>query len=695
MKIPALILAFFALLIGGLLLFLKLSAPASSIAFDPDTFAEMPPGEQTRLIDEMLARPALPPGKETAVLKWIFREDHRRGQALLRENAFSLRRLPQHLATAAMELVENQETEAGLKALALARKNFPNDPAVLSASGAVAFLGGRREDARRLLEQAENWRTENSRTDFYLGGLLIDSDNTADRARGKSLLLRVVAEAGGDLPERAGLALLVNRSLPITENEKAELLGVLKTEGTFRTGNPHLNAEVLRVLANIATESRPDMALSLADLLLEYPGSTREDQLGYVDLAQELDNFEAARKRLEELRKLKGFSESDQRRIQRLTLLQHVAENRYMEAEQLWDRLTRLSKPGEILAPFIASMLGKAQLSNEAERLFLEKFLELPVRNPNLSISVLNRLMQIRPVQEGRWIDYATREILPLAPVRVAAWLTSMNEQKAVIPVLEEREAPLHPEEKRILLEAYLAEEETAKAGDLLPGLKDNLPSALFAFYETRYHLQNGNLDAALESWNAAHNAALASNALALLKNIGFLAIRMKQPVNALQSLYTAFTAGVPFSRQQASQLQNLTLAHGTLRQTLGIATDLVERYPEDPDLLNNLSYFRFIANEEIDRHIAIMRDLVEDDPGNVSYNLTLSLGLLQSGREREANKVLERSSVAWNDADPRQKMIYAAVLTANGQRVVAQGLLQNLDEEVLIPEERALLDSL
>ncbi|NBD38140.1 MAG: hypothetical protein GVY10_06190 [Verrucomicrobia bacterium] len=695
MKIPALILAVFLLLTGGLLLLLWISAPASSIEFDQAAFAELPAGEQNRLIDEILARPALPPGQEDAVLKWIFRNDHRRGKILLQDNAFAIRMLPEHLASSAMELVESGDLAEGIEALALARQSFPNDPNVLSAAGAVAFLGGRRDDARRLLEEAENWRINNPRTDFYLGGLLITAESSAEKARGKSLLLRVVESGTGDLAERSALALLTNRTLPMTDDEKAALLGMLKREGTFRTENPYLNAEVLRILANIASRVRHELALPLADLLLDYPGSTKEDQLGYVELAQELDEYEEAGERLDALRKLKGFSEASQVRLRRLILFQHIAAGRYMEAERLWDRMAKLPEAEESLAPVVLNILEKEDLSNEAERLFLEKFLDLPVLNVALSLRVLDRLVEIRPVQEDQWIKHATEKLLAREPIRVGGWLTSLNAQKAIIPVLEERMEALETEEKRALVEAYLAEEEAEKAIRLLPDLKSGIHPALYAFYETRCRLQQSDREAAFEAWNAAHNAALGSNAFALLKNIGFLALRMDQPVNALQSLYTAFTAGVPFTRRQSTRLQELTLAHGTLRQTLKVAGNLAEKYPEDPDFTNNLAYFKFIANEEVDRHLAIMRKLVEEYPNNLPYNLTLALGLLQSGREREANQTLQQTTVDWSEADPRQKMIYAAVLTANGQRVVAQGLTQNLDREALIPEEQALLDSL
>jgi hypothetical protein len=88
------------------------------------------------------------------------------------------------------------------------------------------------------------------------------------------------------------------------------------------------------------------------------------------------------------------------------------------------------------------------------------------------------------------------------------------------------------------------------------------------------------------------------------------------------------------------------------------------------------------------------MRTLVEDYPDVTQYRLTLALGLLRIGRTNEAKRLLDSTAIDWASAGTRGKMIYAAVLAASNQRVVADGLIQNIDFSELIPEERALLDT-
>jgi tetratricopeptide (TPR) repeat protein len=203
-----------------------------------------------------------------------------------------------------------------------------------------------------------------------------------------------------------------------------------------------------------------------------------------------------------------------------------------------------------------------------------------------------------------------------------------------------------------------------------------------------------GQTEEAIERWKAAQNAALSGNSFPIMKNLGFLALELDQPVNALQALYTAFNAGIEFSQNQLGRLLQLTLENGSLNQTIKVAEALRDNYPEEPVHQNNLAYFRFLANISLEDSVETMRQLVEEYPDVNQYRLTLALGLLKLGRNNEAKRLLDSTSIDWNQAGTRGKMIYAAVLAANNQRVVAEGLIANIEFEDLIPEEQALLES-
>jgi hypothetical protein len=148
------------------------------------------------------------------------------------------------------------------------------------------------------------------------------------------------------------------------------------------------------------------------------------------------------------------------------------------------------------------------------------------------------------------------------------------------------------------------------------------------------------------------------------------------------------------FSEAEAGRLLQLSLDYGSLAQTVPVAAYLTERFPQKPVHINNLAYFHFLSERNLEEGIASMEKLVEEYPERQAYRLTLALGLLKAGSFNKANRLIESGQIDWDEVGQRGQLIYAAILAANDQRVVAQGLLQNIDPEQLIPEERALMPS-
>jgi hypothetical protein len=151
----------------------------------------------------------------------------------------------------------------------------------------------------------------------------------------------------------------------------------------------------------------------------------------------------------------------------------------------------------------------------------------------------------------------------------------------------------------------------------------------------------------------------------------------------------------VGFSEDEASQLLSLNLRYGSLIQSIQIAESLADKYSSNPDNINNLAYFNFLLNRNLDQSLEISRNLTTKYPAVYSYKLTLALGLLKNGRTNEASRLIDDSRIELTSLGSRGKMIYAAILAANGQEAIARGLVQNIDMSELIPEEAALIESL
>ncbi|NDV62340.1 hypothetical protein G0Q06_07760 [Puniceicoccales bacterium CK1056] len=659
-----------------------------------DSLAGLSESEQDEILEEAFSGGFLPNGEEVEILVWAFANRGEQAQAMLQKYSREFSNLPRHLSDAALQLFKEMNPDAGLAALSLARELYPNDPDVLGVTGVIAFLGGRELDARQFLEEAESWRQHRPLVDFYLGGILILSESTADRTRGKNLLMRVVNGDDPEFRELAGLSLLGNSGIPMIRQDVESVFGQLSEDSVFRAGNSNLSAEVIRILLNRIVPFLPTEALELADLLMEYPGRTAQDQLGIIQLAQSLGNTQKAEDYLLRLEKEDTFAEGSPEflRLERVKAIQLIMEQQFEQALKAIQTIVKTQDDSpELQNMFKTAMAYEVPL--EIERELLRTYLEIPVSNVRTSLNVTSRLMAIDPLGEDQWISYATKNLLHLDPIRVGQWLTSIGASEKIIDYLGSKEEKTS-NEYLLLVNSYLEVENPDDAQAALALSENTIDPAIVAYFRARIYDQQDKKEEAFSYWKDAYQYAVRGNTFPLLKNLGILAGRLDQPVSALQALYTAFSSGVPFSSDEAAELLNLTLEYGNLSQSIEIASYLAEENPEENDYANNLAYFNFLAERNLEDSIEKMRVIVEDSPDVPEYRLTLALGLLKAGRINEADRLVQSTDVDWNKMGTRGKMVYAVVLTATDKRTLAEGLIQNMNLEDLIPEEKALLEA-
>lgn len=696
MKLPAIVSAILALTAIILLFFMDFGDPDKGTPFNLEQLESASEAQQEQILVEAFLPPALPKGQEAELLAWIFRENSGQGISLIRDQALVLENLPLHLGKAVILLAESGQPDASLRAMALARRLFPNDPDTLAAAGILAFLAGDTQAARDLLQRALTWKKEMPQADFYLGGILLESESAADRSRGKSLLLDIAESRHKEFAVPASLMLLTSATVPVLEGERETLLDILQEEEALTADNERLTPAVLRSLANQAARPRPELAVRLAGMLLETEEATLSDTIGLIQLQQDLGKYAEAGDLLEPLAEEdpQDMEPALRQRLARLLAFNDLATGRYPEALERFEVLVETQGDQPPLHETFRRALD-LELPISFQRSFFPLYLEMPILSPLLSLFVLERLMELDPLQEERWLSYAVDRILPGNPALAAQWLTGHESHEEIVQGLESLETPLTREQYMALIEAHLALGQAAGARESLNQARDLLKPVHLEYYQARIHLLEEDRDSAQEYWTAAHNAALGDNAYEMLKALGFLAIELDQPVNALQSLYTAFTAGIPFTAPEASRLITLTLSYGSLNESMKVAEYLHKTYPGEPVYVNNLAYFKFLAGEELDTHVDNMRELVEEYADVAQYRLTLALGLLKVGRNNEAMRLLQSKTINWNETSTRGQLIYAAVLSANDQQLAAEGFIQNIDLEELILEEKALIEAL
>jgi hypothetical protein len=685
-----------AVLVAAVVIYFVFSMREAAVSdrLNIEELADLSESEQDELLEEAFSKGLLPQGEEAQLLTWAFINRPETTQALLKEHSKEFPKLPRYLSDASLELFKEKNSDAGLSALSIARELYPNDPDVLGVSGVIAFLGGRPLDARQFLEQAESWRQHRPLIDFYLGGILILSDSTADRTRGKNLLMRLVNGNDPEYSELAGLSLLGNGNIPMIREDIETVYNTLSEDSVFRAENPNLSAEILRILLNRIVPYMPNEALLLADILIMYPGSTDQDKLGIIQLAQNLGEMDKAEQYLRGIDGETAFEAgSDQAlRLERIKAIQLIMEQRFETAISAIEIIAE-EQPDD---PGLQNLFKTAfafEIPLEIERELLRIYLDLPVYSVRTSLSVIARLMEIDPLGEDHWIEYATQNLLHRDPLLVGQWLTSIGASQKIINSLGDK-PDKSANEYLLLVNSFLEVRNPEKAQEALAVSRDQFDPSIVAYLQARILEQQDKMDEAFEFWKDSYQGAMSGKTFPLLKNLGILAIDLNQNVSALQALYTAFSSGVPFDSNEAGELLNLTLKYGILLQSIEVATYLVEQNPDETGYQNNLAYFRFLAEQKVEESIEQMRVIVDADPDIPQYRLTLALGLLKAGRINEADRLVQSTNVDWNRMDTRGKMIYAVVLAATEKRVLAEGLIQNMNLEELIPEEKALLEA-
>ena len=137
-----------------------------------------------------------------------------------------------------------------------------------------------------------------------------------------------------------------------------------------------------------------------------------------------------------------------------------------------------------------------------------------------ISLSVLQRLLAIDPIREDEWKAHAAEQLLPEDPGMVSAWLLANGGADSVIkhlrPDLENADEPSAVS----LVEAYLIEGQPEEAKQVLLQAADRINPATYAYLGSRVFHALGDSEIAYEKWEESHNAAMASDAYPIVKNL-------------------------------------------------------------------------------------------------------------------------------------------------------------------------------
>lgn len=657
---------------------------------DIDSWMEFEPETQTDQAKAYLSRRRVHDEGAEYLVAHLFQHEPTAAEDLLSE--IDRADLGTLLPDSIFVLLREGETDAASALFQLTVDWFPGDPDFFGIKGVIAYYRGEEQIARQLFQEAISWKRGNPVIYFFYGGLLTTSEDVGDRIRGKELLLLSLDTSDEDLRRRAAMTVLTDPGLPVSEADLRKTFSALPDPGEFFTQSNELVTleRARRVLAQLAT-LMPQEAHQLAEAITRFPASTAHDRLRYIELAQRTGHLETAQEQLntlgevpEEYRDLAEFLSRRQ-----LLLEGDLAEfSRQMHSV----RKNRDLSPDEL-------MMVRSCLSGNPARTIAAELSRLLFESSNAPVTVKLEALtyQINHGFEKRavLVDKAIA-LYDQSPQGVGTWLLHHEAEKQLID-LANQTVPHPPEFVPILIEALIRQNAFEEARQLVSKRADDLPPDLYTFLKVKIAgTENIELEALAIITEEAEEAAGSGNFL-LVKEYGLLAVSLGKTKLGFNLLAKAFPSGVPFTGQEAWIFFNLSLDHGTLAQLLAVAEFLPQVQPGKPDFHNTRNYFRMYLEEErlVREATREAKNLLEAHPESTDYRLTYAFGLLAQGDPRAAREVLDAGDMEIAKIGSRGQLIYAAILHATGEEMVAESIVRNLNEAVFIEEEQAILRSL
>jgi hypothetical protein len=585
--------------------------------------------------------------------------------------------LPDLLASTALAALRQGYLDTATEILGLSLALQPHHPLSNGIKGIELALR-RHPAARQYLEKADAWNQANPWIDHALGSLLLQSPQSADQARGKWLLQRVIATQHGELSLAAATLLLAHPSLPFVNREATVWLETLDQANRLQT----LPADHLRFIGNRLAKRDLALGKRIGAILWERSTANGDDRQAIARWFLLSGDTTYGDQLLQDA--------SDSTEAFGLQALLYLAKGQSVAClEHLAKGPTQLSEAdAEVL---YRQLLPQAGLPISEETALIEHgLLEQPLRPP-LRFALLSRMVALGPLQTDRWARLLKERWIADDPIAAARWLASIGDHDGALAVLDDM--PATPSTALLKGDLLVRAERPDDAIQTLLSLTDASPDREYLL--ARAEGARGDVEAARRYWTSAHSTALQHCHYRSLKNLGILAWEWDWPERARESLLAAHDAGIEMSLPQLILLQELTLGQQGAGAARRIAASLHRRYPNNPELLNAFAYLSSLAGYPTESLLADLREALRRQPDIQEYRLTLAFLTLQSGRQWEALRLLEQGNLDWKGLGNRSRLIYALVLHGADQGLLADGIAASVDRTTLTAEEIELLEKI
>jgi hypothetical protein len=399
---------------------------------------------------------------------------------------------------------------------------------------------------------------------------------------------------------------------------------------------------------------------------------TNTEVLGLsIDFFQRLGNPAKAREAAAELLRVDPGSKPGQLAAGGLLASDATSVSNRFQGRQMLMQLARTEGSQQTNAWQLLATLGDLEATNCIELARILTNRPSPGLDHVLSAAEFARRADTNSVTE--WIPRvigsarASKESAAFAAASV--WLLDRGQQEALIQMLPLEETLKSGTLLPVLLQAYSQSGDFQKIREVVENTAAALNPFDRALYRGTLSLQTGKNQDAESQWMEAQNLATNRFLLRRLADTTTGAGFWRIAASSWQRLIPM----VPNRLEAAAGFLRTAQRSRDTRLSLDAHKKFLEVVPNDFGIRTEAAYLQLVLGEKPEQIMAELDRFPEELKKSDRIQFLVGFGQLRSGKESEGLATLERSSVDWSLLEPRWKALYAALLSANGQREAAR----------------------
>lgn len=585
--------------------------------------------------------------------------------------------------TLLIQLGKVEEASAEVQYMA---ENQQDDPETYKIIGTLSALSNRPELAANLYQQAINLGEDDPDLKLLYAQTLLSQENRVSLTKAKVMLEEVSANT-----DRSGLGalllLVTNNKLPVFADERRLFLEKLYEHPLLNSPIVNNNISILRSLTSQYQQLDVEKAYTIGRRLIEHPEATADDMVPYVFMVQGMEKADEAETVLEDLQK----RYPDDLRVDVLRAYQHLLNERYADAISLVEEVASADPQNASLILMLQRAIGNEDFSPtpSEEEAMLDVILQSEIASLPFKLASYSKKIELRPTQRERLLNEAIEKYADENKVTLTAWLLQLEEFEKSANLITDAEALANISLFETRIKALSQADELTAARQLLQrGEASDLSALLVAYYDALLSVrEEADAEVIARKWQDAFAQARLNDNTAVILQLARLAQNV-DTATVLQAYEEARLNDAQFTPfdwlayfNAAFQEADLTLAHRIARDTLA-------QFPGNSTMVNNAAYVSALIESNPGLYVERLEDILEENPDIVEYRMTLALCYLKTEQPTKARRLIQDLQIP---EAFRSKLIYAAVLAANNEEIFASNLVQDIEEQDLLPEEREL----